>query len=148
MIETHEQAFDEMNTMLFDAWEADSATAEIPIVWGNVAPDKQGGADPFDNPQPYLRVETIHADSRTASLKGPSGARREYNGSLVALLHIQADKGAIHALPLISVASDAFTGTKSPGGVWFRNPRINSIGPQGTWYVTALTVTFIYDLIR
>jgi hypothetical protein len=148
MIETHDQAFDEMNTMLLDAWEGDAETYGIPIVWGNIAPDKQGDADLFDNPHPYLRVETIHEASRTASLRGRSGARREYTGSLIALLHIQADKGSVHALPLISVAADAFTGTKSPGGVWFRNPRINSIGPQGTWYVTALTVTFIYDLIR
>jgi hypothetical protein len=148
MIDTHDQAFDEMNTMLLDAWEQDPDTSPIPIVWGNVAPDKQGGADLFNNPVPYMRVETIHESSRTASLRGGAGARREYSGSLVALLHIQVDKGSVHALPLISVASDAFTGTKSPGGVWFRNPRINSIGPQGTWYVTALTVTFIYDLIR
>lgn len=148
MINTHDQAFDEMNTMLLDAWEGNFETSQIPIVWGNVAPAKQGSTDVFDNPKPYLRVETIHESSRTASLRSGSGARREYTGSLVALLHIQADKGSIHALPLISVAADAFTGTKSPGGVWFRNPTINSIGPQGTWYVTALTVTFIYDLIR
>lgn len=148
MINTHEQAFNEMNTMLIDAWKNDPETMNIDIVWGNVAPDRQGESDPFGNPKPYLRVETIHAASATTSLRGAQGTRREHSGRLVALLHIQADKGAIHALPLISVASDAFTGTKSPGGVWFRNPTINSIGPQGTWYVTALTVTFIYDLIR
>jgi hypothetical protein len=148
MIATHEQATNEMNTMLMEAWQNHADTYGIPVVWGNVAAPKQGAADPFGNPKPYLRVETIHEASRTASLRGPAGSRSEYTGSLVALLHIQADKGSVHALPLISVAADAFTGTKSPGGVWFRNPRINSIGPQGTWYVTALTVTFIYDLIR
>ncbi len=148
MIETHEQAVDEMNTMLLDAWKGDSGTSEIPIVWGNVIPVKQGSSDVRGNPEPYLRVETLHETSRTASLKGPSGTKREYQGTLVALLHIQADKGAIHALPLISVVDDAFNGTKSPGGVWFRNPKISPTGTQGTWYVTAATVTFIYDLIR
>jgi len=148
MIETHEQAVNEINTMLMDAWRGDPDTLEIPLLWGNVAHDRQGVADAFGNPSPFLRVETIHETSRTASLKGAAGSRREYQGSLVALLHIQADKGAIHALPLISVVADAFTGTSSPGGVWFRNPRINQIGPQGTWYVVAVTVTFIYDLIR
>lgn len=148
MITTHEQAFNEINTILKDAWEADILTTGIEIVWGNVAPDRQGTTDVDGNPIPYLRVETIHETSRTASLKGPVGTKREYQGTLLALLHIQADKGAIHALPLISVVDDAFNGTKSPGGVWFRQPKINPIGPQGTWYVMAATVIFIYDLIR
>lgn len=148
MITSHEQAFNEINTLLLDAWAADPGTVDIPIVWGNVAPDRQGTPDGSGNPKPYLRVETIHETSRTVSLKGASGAKREYQGSLVALLHIQADRGVIHALPLISVVEAAFTGISSPGGVWFRNPKISPIGPQGTWYVMAATVTFLYDLIR
>jgi hypothetical protein len=148
MIETHEQAFNEMSIMLMDAWREDPETTDIDLVWGNVAPTRKGVQDAFGNPKPYLRAELIYGTSQTASLRGPSGSRHEHSGTLVALLHIQADKGSVHALPLISVVSDTFTGTKSPGGVWFRNPKINTIGPQGTWYVMAATVTFIYDLIR
>lgn len=148
MIETHEQATDEINTMLLDAWTESPETQLIPIVWGDVVAPKQGSVDYFDGTDPYLRAELLYSTSSTASLRGPNGSRREHTGQLVALLHIQGGRGYAHALPLISVAQDAFTGKASPGGVWFRNPQITNIGRQGTWYIMSMTVTFIYDLIR
>lgn len=146
MTESHEQAFDEIGTMLLDAWSANERTECIPIVWGNVVSGKQGAVDHYNNPDPYMRVEIVHQTSRTGSLKGPVGTKREYEGLVAAFLHIQAGKGYIQALPLISVAESAFKGTKSPSGVWFRQPRITNIGLQGTWYVVSMTATFLYDL--
>lgn len=148
MIESHDQAFDEINTVLLDAWTANSTTDDIKLVWANVVSGRHGQVDHFSNPDPYLLVETLYETMRTTSLKSSRGAKREHQGSLLALLHIQAGRGYSCALPLISVAQDAFTGTSTPGGVWFRNPRITNIGQQGTWYVMSMTVTFVYDLIR
>ena len=148
MIDTHTQASDEINTMLFDEWSKNPCTEEVPIVWGDVVADRQGGLNYANGATPYLRAELLYETSRKTSLKGRGGAKREHRGLLVALLHTQAGLGYSNALPLISVAQDIFDGTSSPGGVWFRNPHITNIGRQGTWYVTSMTVTFIYDLIR
>ena len=148
IIESHEQATDEINTMLLDAWTESPETQLIPIVWGDVVSVKQGTVDYFKGTEPYLRAELFHESSRKASLRGPSGSRREHSGTLAAFLHIQGGKGYANALPLISVAQDAFDGKASPSGVWFRNPEITNIGRQGTWYVMSMTATFIYDLIR
>lgn len=148
IVETHEEAIDEINTMLLDAWTDSPETQLIPIVWGDVVAPKKGIVDYFNGTEPYLRTELLHETSRTVSLKGPSGTKREHRGTLATLLHIQGGKGYAHAMPLISVAQDAFTGTRSPGGVWFRNPQLTNIGRQGTWYIMSMTVTFIYDLIK
>ena len=148
MIETHEQAFDEINTILLDAWKDNSTTSQIPIVWGNVVNERQGTVDYFEQTEPWLLVETIYETAITASLKGSSGIKRTHRGMIVAIIYVQLGKGAVHALPLISVAADAFEGIKTPGGVWFRNPQISTIGKDGTWYTMSMDAKFEYDLIR
>ena len=148
IIDSHEQATDEINTMLLDAWTESPETQLIPIVWGDVVTTKKGTVDYFNGTEPYLRADLLYETARKASLRGKGGSRKEHRGTLVALLHVQGGKGYAHALPLISVAEDAFDGKASPSGVWFRNPQITNIGRQGTWYVMSMTATFIYDLIR
>ena len=148
MIDTHTQASNEMHTMLFDEWTKNPCTEDIPMVWGDVVASKQGGVDYNSGAVPYLRVELLYETSRKTSLKSRRGAKREHRGTLVAHLHTQSGLGYSNALPFISVAQDTFDGIASPGGVWFRNPQITNIGRQGTWYVTSMTVTFMYDLIR
>lgn len=148
MIESTSQAVDEMFTMLKDAWETNSETALIPIMWGNVAHDYQGQPDIFGNQLPFLHVQALHTPSRQVSLGGSMGSRFEHTGSLVASLRYPEGKGTVLAHDLISVAGDAFMGKRSPGGVWFRNPGYSDIGTDRTWYVITMTTTFVYDLIR
>jgi hypothetical protein len=147
VIVSHDQAIDEMCTMLKNAWEGNSDTLNIPITWADVSGDRQGSPDPFQNPAPFLLVYTLHEGGSQQSLRSQGRqARYEYTGTLMANLHVQEGKGSIHALPLISVASSAFASQASPNGVWFRNTKITSIGPQGVWYVMAMTTDFLYDL--
>jgi hypothetical protein len=42
----------------------------------------------------------------------------------------------------------AFDGTKTEGGVWFRNARSNEVGISGAWHQTNFVVEFIYDTLR
>lgn len=147
MITSHEQAVEEMSTMLRDAWLADANTLGIPIVWADVVSDPQGAPDANNNASPYLLIHTLHEDGSQQSLRSQgNSARHEYTGTLMASLHLQRGKGSIHSLPLISVAKRAFASTASPNGVWFRNTKITDIGPDGVWYIMAMTTDFLYDL--
>lgn len=148
MIQSEEQAVEEMSTMLLEAWDASPLTTLIPIVWGDVVQNRQGVPDPLKNPSSFIHVQVLHEDARKVSLRGPAGSRFQQVGTIAAFLYVAGRKGGIHARPLISVAASAFQGKASPNGVWFRNTRTPDMGPQGTWYVVAMTTTFLYDLIR
>lgn len=148
MISDPEQAEDEIYTMLREAWEAGYETLNIPIVWGNVAHDIQGAPDAHGSPEYFLEAKVLHETGRTTSLRGPNGSRQEQQGTVFCKLYGPEGESTGTLMRLINIAGNAYMGTKSPNGVWFRNPQYTTIGSDRTWFVVAMTTTFIYDLIR
>ena len=56
-----------------------------------------------------------------------------------------ANGGLTLAEALAKVAREAFEGSVSPGGIWFRKCRVNEIGPDANWFQVNMVADFEYD---
>lgn len=49
---------------------------------------------------------------------------------------------------LAELAQCMFMATETPSGVWFRNPRINELTPDGTWYRWNVLADFQFNQMK
>jgi len=49
---------------------------------------------------------------------------------------------------LVEVVLAAFEGKQSTNGVWFRNARVNEVGPSRAWFQTNILIDFVYTIAR
>jgi len=49
---------------------------------------------------------------------------------------------------LVEVVLAAFEGKQSANGVWFRNARVNEVGPERGWYQVNVLIDFEYTITR
>lgn len=97
----------------------------------------------------WARARVQHTTGRQASLSGATGVKRwERGGFLIVQLFTPAKEGQNLSDDLASIIRGAFEGYSTPSGVWFRNPRINEVGQDGTWYQVNIFVDFLYDEIK
>ncbi len=98
---------------------------------------------------PWARARVQHTTGRQASLSGANGVKRwERGGFLIVQLFTPMLEGQNLADSLGSIIRGAFEGYSTPSGVWFRNPRIQEVGSDGTWYQTNIFVDFQYDEVK
>ena len=98
---------------------------------------------------PWARVSVLMGDGggqRTLSEPG----RRTFERLGVAVVQVFGvkAKGVTTPLRLAKIALDAFEGEKTPGGVWFRNARIVTVGPGRDAYQVNAVVEFAFDEIK
>jgi len=60
-------------------------------------------------------------------------------------VHVPRGRGFALADQLSKIAADAYEGQASPGGVWFRDVRVNEVPGQAGWYQVNVLVEFSYD---
>lgn len=135
---TFEAAWGEMLTLFKAEWDATTH----PVFYESVEKDK------IDATNPYIIPILRHADGRQATLGGTGVRRFVRNGLLLFRLFTPVGNGLQESYQLAKVVVDAFEGKSSPGGVWFRNTRINEIGRDGSHYETQIMVEFEYDEIK
>ena len=134
---TYAQARDEILVLLKTAWDAGAGTAAM--LYPDLAqePPKAGS---------WARASVNHVAGQQGSLAGASGlVRYERRGVVVVQIFTEAGTGLSSADALATIVSDAFEGQTTPGAVWFRNVRINEIGPDGQWYQLNVLAEFLYD---
>lgn len=138
---------------------ADFATATNEIldlfhaVWnplGHVAIyENTGGAIPTGSSDPWARVSLRHATGNQASLRGDAGTTRwDRGGILTVQIFVPTGEGLSEAYTLAKVVADAYEGTSTPSAVWFRNVRVNEVGPDGEWFQVNVLIDFTYDEIK
>jgi len=132
------QARDDMTKMVKDVWPTgktlvydDIAGAEIPSadLWG--------------------RVTIRHVEGFQSTLSGALGKQRYTRiGVLTVQIFAASGKGLSDADATAKIVLDAFEGKASPGGVWFRNGKVQEVGPDGNFFQMNVTFTFEYDEVK
>ena len=98
----------------------------------------------------WFRWTMQHSDSRQASLSCEHGKRRwRRNGLIMVQCFGLLDKGGMTlAQRMAESARDAYQGSATPSGVWFRNATTQEVGPDSAWYNVNAIIQFTYDEVR
>lgn len=141
---TYEEAVDDISAIFKTAWD----TTGFPVDYENIA-DAEDNTFPPDPSTPWARLTIRHSTGRQASLSGADGTKRyDRGGFLTVQVFVPAGEGLARAYQLGKVVTDAYEGTASTRGVWFRNARVNEIGPDGDWLQVNVLVDFNYDEVK
>lgn len=117
-----------------------------PIIWQGqeqLAPQIVNGA--------YARAVVLHQSGMQASLAGDTGIKMWRRSGVVIVQcfgPLSSGKGLTIAEGLATIVKNSFEGLASPGGIWFRNVRINEVGPNDAWYQVNTIADFTYDEVR
>ena len=63
-------------------------------------------------------------------------------------MFVPVGDGLSGARVLGKVVVDAYQGKSTPGGAWFRNVRLQEVGPDGNWSQVNVVAEFTYDEIQ
>lgn len=136
--------FLEANNEILDAFKA----AWDPT--GNLALyENLKGAKPAGSSDSWARVTVRHVTGEQASLSNDAGVRRwERNGILTVQVFVPLAEGLQEGYNLAKIIADAFEGATTPSAVWFRNVRVNEVGPSGEWFQINVLIDFTYDEVK
>lgn len=138
---TYQQAKDEMFDVFKAAW--DTTKYADRVHYEDVY--KPRGK----NDDPWATVTLQHASGYQSTLSGAIGSRTfTRTGFITVQVFTPTGKGLQEAYELARVVSDAFEGTSTPGGVWFRNVRLNEVGRDGEFFQLNVVIEFRYDEIK
>ena len=138
------QARDDILTVFQTAWDANTTAivGSIPEVRYRLV--EESAIPPADGYWAHVSVE--HVDGGHAAI----GTRLfEHLGLFTAQLYSPAEAAGLDNLDLlIQVVLDAFEGKYSTNGVWFRNARVNEVGPGRGYFQTNVLVEFVYTTAK
>ena len=140
-------ARDEIFTRFRTQWLADT-----PAITGTAPEIRwQGVEEALEPPSdaPWVRVTVLHATGEQSSM-GETGNRSfDHSGIVTVQVFVPfEDQGFDTMDALVQVAIDAFEGQTTVNRVWFRNVRINEIGPDRAWINTNVISDFEYRVVR
>lgn len=136
---TYQQAKDEMFAIFKTAWD----TTGYPVHYQDVKTERA------DTEEPWSAIFIQHTAGAQTTLSGAVGTRTFSRvGILTVQIFTPVGNGLQDSYDLAKVVSDAFEGTSSPGGVWFRNVRLNEVGRDGEFFQLNVIVEFNYDEIK
>lgn len=137
-------ATDDILTMFREAWntQANALLGYIPDVeWPGVVQNTD-----HDKSRCWARVEVLHNNSAQTGLGG--GTNRMFTRYGLILVQVFTPRDLLLAQQLGIIARNAFEGKTSTNGVWFRNGRMNEVGPSAAWYQVNCIVAFQFDEIK
>jgi len=144
-----DSARDEMQALFNDYWKA-----QTPAVNGGVVPRIEWqGVDPMDPAppaEPFARYFLKHVAGKQTTF-GPTGQRRFNRPGLITVqvfAPLSKGQGLSLAEKLGIIARDSYEGRGTASGIWFRNARIQEIGPSKAHYQFNMIVEFRYDDMR
>ena len=136
MSATYNEAKDEIFALFKTAWD----TVGWNVIYQNIGSQQV----PEGQSDPWARVQIIHATGGNDAI-GDSLMIRE--GTFWAQIFVPLGEGLKEGYDLAKVVSDAFDGKRSLN-VWFRNGRINEVGPDGEWFQINYLVDFEYNEVK
>lgn len=137
------QARDEVMAVLKAAWDANSSSQDVPLLYWDTAqkPPSEGA---------WARAIMQHGGGGQATLSGETGSRRfRYTGIVTIQLFTPTGGGLVLSDTLAQVVRNALAGvTTDPGQVHLRNVRSVEVGQEGVWFHTNVLADFEYDEVR
>lgn len=148
MIRDEAQARDEMALVLQSAWDSiDWASYGIQsapeIKWQG-----RGGDDAFPANAPAITWNAYHSREPQAALSDDIGNRLyELSGIIVMQSRgpLISGNGFEVAERLAIIAKEAYRGESTSNCIWFRNARIQEVGPDAGWFLFNTYVEFEYN---
>lgn len=139
-------AYDEILAAFKTAWDAGAGAyngGTIP----EVRYDGVGDPGPPEGEDPWARVTVRHVTGTQASLAAIGGSRRfQRTGIIMVQVFWPLSQAELsNARSLAEVARSAYEGQETSSHVWFRNVRVNEVGPDGPWYQVNVLADFEYD---
>lgn len=131
------EAQDEMLTMAKDAWDSTSYP-------GNLFFEGAKSDRPTDQ-SPWAKAYVRHSTGAQRTLGGVGSRMFDRVGVFIVSVFTPTGKGLSESYQLCNTVADAFEGKSSPGGIWFRNSRINEVGSEGDFLQVNFTVEFVYS---
>jgi len=141
-----EQARDEMHAQFLTPWKAQSAAVAgyVPdVVW-----DEEGKPGPKAHNKAWARCIVRHGGGSQRTLGGRGSRRFSREGFVFVQVFVPRGEGVTLADRLGKIASTAFEGNATPGGIWFRNVRAIEVGSDAQWYQMNVVAEFTYDDIK
>jgi len=140
MSATVDQANSDILTVFKTAWDTTGLTA----LYENTAGERPSGQ------VSWARVSVRHGDANQDAVSGGVSNRRyERSGILTVQIFIPNGEGGLSAgYALGKVLTDAFEGIATPRQVWFRNVRVNEVGPDDEWFQFNFLADFTYTEVR
>lgn len=136
---TYAEARDEIFAVFKTAWDTTGYPAHYQDVRKRRSRDEE----------PWAVVTLNHSSGFQATLSGASGSRTFARlGFVTVQIFTPSGKGLQESYDLCKVVSDAFEGVSTPGGVWFRNVRLNEVGRDGEFHQLNVIAEFRYDEIK
>ncbi len=134
--------FAEAQTDIFSLFKAAWDTTGFIALYPNVGGKIPTGSDP------WARVTLQTVDGGQTAFGDSGIARFGRTGIFVAQIFVPKGEGLNQGYVLAKVVADAYDGVASPLGTWFRNGRINEVGPDGEWFQINFLVDFEYDELK
>lgn len=135
---TFEQANDELLHLVSTAWYPTTYR----IFYESIDTEQLHDRNPF------CRVWIRHASGGQRTLGGKGNRMFQRRGNLQIEVSAPVGKGLSESYQLAKVLTDAIEGHTTPGGIWFRNVRINERGSDGTYTTVAVFAEFVYDEVK
>ncbi|QBZ71726.1 minor tail protein [Pseudomonas phage KP1] len=140
---------DEINTLFKTAWDLNSSAVAgyIPEVrWQGLETTELPDGSKF-----WCRVSKQTLEEEQATLSNCEGApgKKKYTADGLIFVQLFCPKSNSRSFQLgqklAKIARNAFRGKSTPGGVWFRNVRINELDPENLYHRFNVIAEFEYD---
>ena len=146
---THDEARNEISAQFNNAWNSNSAA-----VAGYVPHVEWQGKQPRETPDTNkiwcrFSIQTVSEEQRTLSYIVVEPNQRRYEVSGFIFVQLFCPKSIVNSWEiggkLAQVAKEAFRSKRTPGGVLFRNVRINELKPEDLYHRLNVVGEFEYD---
>lgn len=147
MTATYPQAIDEMYGLFNTAWAAGA-----PAIVGYLPEIRWQGVEKEGSPETkkyWCRVSSQSVLERQITFRNGTDKRYQTDGLLfVQVFAPMSDAKAMENLRALAVvARNAFRGKTTSSMIWFRNVRINELGPDNKAYRCNVVAEYQYDEI-
>lgn len=145
----YDQARDEMFALFKAAWDANSAA-----IAGYIPEVRWQGKELTTKPDrskfwARVSIQSVIEQQATLSNCVIEPGKKKYESSGLIFVQLFAPKvtdGAYELLQqLAKVARDAYRGKTTPGNVWFRNVRINTLSPEELFFRLNVVGEYEFD---
>lgn len=151
MTTNYSGATDQINQVFFDAWTANAAAVigYVPEVrWQDVTePDTPDGSKYWAR----VSIQTIDEPQTTFAVGVSGPDKRRYTAYGLVFVQLFGPKSDVTSSEkikqLAEIAKNAYRGKATSGKVWFRNVRINELGPEELFIRRNVVAEFEYDEI-